>query len=452
MITILGGGLSGVSASYYLGHNNCKVYEKNNYLGGHIYSQNIDGFVWDEGPHVSFTNNVNVQNLLADSVDFAFSEFPVKIANYYRGTWIPHPAQSNLFAVPQELRDKCLNEIIALHKEVERNLNFTNNYEEWLKKAFGETFYEHFSKPYTLKYWSVDPKDLTTDWVGQRVALPDLESVKTGYFSESASQDHYIKKIRYPNKGGFYSYLNKIKKGLNYDLNKNLESINFDYKKIRFEDGSEVNYSKLISTIPLPVLIKKSNAPKIIKEEAEKLSCTSVLIINISADHITSFEYNWMYVYDENMLSTRINFTELLSPNNAPLGKTGIQVEVYFSRFNQLRLSIEEVVSKVKSELIEMKIIRNSSHIIGCNYKIVKWANVLFDHQREESLDKILNFLSTKGLSRNTQDLLPMTNWDDFREQAGSSIFLAGRYSEWKYYWTDDCILRGASLKNSISQ
>ena len=40
-----------------------------------------------------------------------------------------------------------------------------------------------------------------------------------------------------------------------------------------------------------------------------------------------------MYVYDEDKLSVRISFTEKFSPNNAPPGKTGIQVEVYGSEY-----------------------------------------------------------------------------------------------------------------------
>lgn len=69
MYTILGAGLSGISSSFHLGHNNCVVYEKNNYAGGHIHSEIIDGFTWDEGPHVSFTKNEYVKKLLADNVN-----------------------------------------------------------------------------------------------------------------------------------------------------------------------------------------------------------------------------------------------------------------------------------------------------------------------------------------------------------------------------------------------
>ena len=60
MVIVLGAGLAGLSASYHLGHD-CEVYEKNDYCGGHIYSHHINGFTWDEGPHVSFTKHEHVR-------------------------------------------------------------------------------------------------------------------------------------------------------------------------------------------------------------------------------------------------------------------------------------------------------------------------------------------------------------------------------------------------------
>ena len=107
-ITILGAGLSGISTSFHIGHEKCVIFEKNNYPGGHIHSDFIEGFTWDEGPHVSFTKDEYVKKLFENNVDGEFLEYPVKTTNYYKGNWIPHPAQSNLWAIPYELRKKCL--------------------------------------------------------------------------------------------------------------------------------------------------------------------------------------------------------------------------------------------------------------------------------------------------------------------------------------------------------
>ena len=100
-ITILGAGASGLSCSFHLGHQNCDIFERNSFSGGHIYSHNRDGCIWDEGPHVSFTQHQYVKDLFEESVEGNFLEYEVNLSNYYKGNWIPHPAQSNLWAFPQ---------------------------------------------------------------------------------------------------------------------------------------------------------------------------------------------------------------------------------------------------------------------------------------------------------------------------------------------------------------
>ncbi|WP_026903752.1 protoporphyrinogen/coproporphyrinogen oxidase [Pedobacter glucosidilyticus] len=444
MYTILGAGLSGISASYHLGHEDCIVFEKNNYLGGHIHSEQINGFTWDEGPHVSFTKDEYVRELLADNVSQEFLEYPVETANYYHGNWIPHPSQSNLFALPEKLRAECLSDFLKTRNQL--NNAIPKNYEEWLKLAFGEKFYQEFPRAYTEKYWTVRPALLSTDWVGERVFYPNIEDVKNGAIGPLSNQTHYISKIRYPKKGGYFAYTNKLRTGLNVKLNKELTNISFKDKKLSFKDGSVHHYKKLISTIPLPLLIKKSDAPIEIKEASEKLSCSSLLLINITANHKTLKSYNWMYVYDEDKLSTRINCTELLSPENAPIGKTGIQVEVYFSKYKPINQSFDTIAEKVMAELIEMGILKNKATVIDYHTKWVKWANVIFDHDRQDALNEILDYLSQYGLQRNEQDLLPMTNWTNYKAPKEADLYIAGRFAEWKYYWTDDCILRGKNI------
>ncbi len=73
-VTILGAGISGLTTSFHVGHENCVIYESKSHYGGHIWSESRDGFTWDDGPHVSFTNNEYVRKVLAESVDQQFEE------------------------------------------------------------------------------------------------------------------------------------------------------------------------------------------------------------------------------------------------------------------------------------------------------------------------------------------------------------------------------------------
>ena len=452
-VIILGAGLAGISTSFHAGHPRCHLFEKNFYPGGHIRTEFLDGFTWDEGPHISFTKYAYVKDLFANNVDGDFLEYPVETMNYYCGHWVPHPAQSNLYAVPQPLRDRCVEDFLKTRKTLADDYK-PEDYGDWLRFAFGQTFAETFPSAYTRKYWTTDPGNLSTDWVGERVFFPSVDDVTQGAQGPLPEQTHYIKKIRYPKRGGYMAYANRMVEGSNIHHHHELTRISFAEKRLYFSNEKQVSFDKLVSTLPLPVLIQRSDAPLSIQEAATRLSCSSLLIVNVAAAHETSRPDNWIYVYDEDKYSTRINCTELLSPHNAPTGKTGIQVEVYASKYRPLTESHEKIAASVCDELIEMGVIKHRSAIESVHTKWVPWANVIFDHHRREALDTIFSWLELHGLTREDDDLMPITDWDKKLAAASAveaqSLFLAGRYAEWKYYWTDDCVLQGLNIAKRL--
>jgi protoporphyrinogen oxidase len=442
MFTILGAGLSGLSSSYHLGHARCIIFEQKSHAGGHSFTHNTQSCMWDEGPHVSFTENDYVRKLFEESVNNDFNEFPALISNYYQGHWIPHPAQSNLFAVPKNIRESCWKDFV-----IARNSVYTDspkNYHQWLIQAFGHQFTRIFSEPYTKKYWTMTSADMSTDWIGNRVFYPNIKDVFNGLTSQGKELNHYVKNVRYPKNGGYFSYANKMLEGANIKFNHEVEKIDLSQKKILFKNGSEYIYDKLISTIPLPLFVGLAGAPKVILDAADKLNCTSVLLVNVVATHQTKKPYHWTYVYDEKKLSTRINCLELLSRNSVPEGKTGIQVEVYESRHSPLRYSEDEVAEIVCNELIEMGFI---DKVESCHTMHIKYANIIFDLQRRNSQDLIFSWLENFGLIRDQEDLDPMTRWSKNSETVNhGDLMLAGRFGQWKYFWSDDCILRGHQI------
>ncbi|RYY01110.1 MAG: hypothetical protein EOO53_19580 [Gammaproteobacteria bacterium] len=447
--TILGAGLSGISTSYHLGHDNCVVFEAKEHSGGHIHSQQINGFTWDEGPHVSFTKHQYVKELFAKSVEQDFLEYPVFPTNYYKGHWIPHPAQSNLWAVPEPLRSQCLQDFLSTRKDSSEKPEIAD-YRQWLVAAFGNAFTDNFPEAYTKKYWTVPSEELTTDWVGGRVFYPDVEGVKKGFEGPQEVSTHYITSIRYPAHGGYHRYASLMEKGMNLHHGKKVKGINLEKKEISFEDGSIHSYQRLISTLPLPNFITYCGAPVGIQEAAKALSCSELLILNFEVAHLPTRSEQWMYIYDEEMYSTRINFTDLLSPNNAPSGKCGIQVEVYFSKYKPLTVTVEDIKRQVTEELLQMKLIKSKDYVERVHTQWIPFANVIFDQSYRSSINTVLDWLSTHGLVREEDDDSPLTNWETKGQQSLGKLILAGRFGEWKYYWTDDCVLRGKYISDAM--
>ena len=70
-VAILGSGMAGCGAAHQLAAEGVSslMFDKNTHAGGHTASHHHDGFVFDEGPHISFTKNERVRALLADNVE-----------------------------------------------------------------------------------------------------------------------------------------------------------------------------------------------------------------------------------------------------------------------------------------------------------------------------------------------------------------------------------------------
>ena len=450
-ILILGGGLSGISTSFHAGHERCLILEKNNYLLGHIASKKARGFTWDEGPHVSFTKSPYIKSIFEKAVNEEFFEFEAKISNYYKGSWIDHPAQVNLHQVSEPLRSKCVTSFL---KQSEDEINDApNSYYDWLVKSFGNEFTNTFANVYTKKYWTLHAKEMGTDWLGSRIYRPSQLDFLEGSRHKIDKQTHYFKKFRYPKSGGFEKYASLLEKNSNFNLEEEVYEIDLSKKTVKTKTGETYTYNTLINTMPLPIFLNRCLQTKEkLSEEINLLDCSKLFLINIEVPAPRKRSDNWIYVYDENLLSTRINFIESLSINNTPEGYSGIQVEVYINGKNKLESTKSELGSLILDEMVTMGLI-DAKILPDCKYSIVEvpWANVIFNLTTKQSLEKIWNELTQWGLVREAQDTNPISDWEKEKKQKTlGSLIMNGRFGQWKYFWTDDCILRGKQIGDII--
>ena len=450
MDIVLGAGLAGLSAAYHIGHKQCVLLEKSARPFGRVHSECRNGFIWDEGPHVSFTKSDYVKELFKESVCGAYKEFEAKIGNFYQGHWIDHPAQSNFFQIPEPLRSQCLQSFLET-RETANQGDPSTDYATWLSAAFGSCFATHFPEVYTRKYWTVESQDLTTDWIGNRVFLPSVEDVVAGARAPADRTTHYIQNVCYPLSGGYESFARMFTQGADIRLNREVVSVDLVEKCVQCSSGETFPFTRLVSTIPLPAFVRlcRQASPEAL-EAARALSCSQLLLVECEIPHQARRPENLFYVYDEDKHATRINFTEKLSSENAPWGHSGIQVEVYFSRHKPLPASPQEIAEKVMDELVEMGLIDGTldKKALRYSWRIIEWANVIFTHQTRQSLSILYDWLALYGLKRHgDRDLNPITDWNrqEQRKDTGS-IVLAGRFGAWKYYWSDDCVLNGRYL------
>ncbi|MEO6276837.1 FAD-dependent oxidoreductase [Roseateles sp.] len=462
MNIIIGAGLAGLSCSYHLGHEGWLVLEQGASAFGHASSLRQSGFTWDQGPHVSFTKHEYVRELFVQAVGGEFEEFPVCVSNYFQGTWINHPAQTALFQVPEPLRTECLQSF--LHSRSLAGEPDPINYAQWLDAAFGSTFAKTFPAAYTRKYWTVEPAALSTDWLGGRVLKPDVDAVLAGSKGPMPHSTHYINTVRYPRRGGYQSFAKSMAKDARIRFGSRVVRVDLDQRSVWLADGECMKYQALINTIPLPDFINACiNVPLNVRDAARALSCTQLLMVNVGVHGVSPRPEHWIYVYDEDKISTRLSFTDKLAKNNAPgPGWTGVQAEVYFSRYKPLLTDPSSIGARVHEELVEMGVLPSETlaQVVSgqgnITTSIAPWANVIFLHDTKAALDEIWQWLAKYGLVREQDDTHPLTDWTRGnaveRNRSAASLSMAGRFGQWKYFWSDDCVMRGRQLANSLQK
>lgn len=178
-IVILGTGMAALGAATRLAAEErpSVLYDANSYPGGHTATFDVGGgFLFDDGPHVSFTKDEQFADRLAANVDGRFEQVAARINNYWRGSWITHPVQMHLHGLPTDLVVDILRDFVAAQSGQPE----VRDYEAWLRAAYGDTFAETFPMVYGHKYHTTTMDQLTTDWLGPRMYRPSFDEILRG--------------------------------------------------------------------------------------------------------------------------------------------------------------------------------------------------------------------------------------------------------------------------------
>jgi len=420
-IVVLGTGMAGFGAAFRLHAEGIApvMYDKNSYHGGHTASFRYDsGFLFDIGPHISFTKDSRIQDLFADSVDQHYETIQINLNNYWRGYWPLHPVQLHLQGLPEDVIVKVVTDFVEERQALERPVK---NYADWLLASFGRTFAESFPMQYTRKYHTTTAENMSTDWLGPRIYRPSLEEVLRGALSTSAPQVHYITHFRYPSNGGFTSYLTKFVPMGSLKLNHELIAIDPRTRHVSFSNGTVASYDALISSVPLPDLVRMiKDTPSDVVAAAETLACSTCVLVNIGVNRQDLSSAHMTYFYDEDICFTRLGFPHMLSASNALPGTGSIQAEIYFSRkYKPFTGSPEDWIDPVIRDLRRCGLLREDDQILCRKAMLLPYANVIFDLERAAALKTVHGYLDDLGIA------------------------YCGRYGDWGYMWTDESFKSG---------
>ena len=399
------------------------MFDKGTHPGGHTKTYLYPGgWTFDDGPHVSFTSDARIQDILADQIDGDYNAVPTGVNNYWQGHWIKHPAQCNLYGLPVDLVVACIEGF------VEASSALISNYEDWLYATYGRVFADTFPMPYTRKVHTTDARNLTADWMGPRMYRPSLDEVLRGALSRDTPEVHYIDRFRYPIAGGFYSYLSPLHKTSDLRMEHDLVRLSPVEKVLHFASGQQESYAHLVSSIPLPVLVPMiDGTPPEVIEASAALAATSCVIVNVGIDREEDSGYSWTYYYDEDFIVTRLSYPHRYAQSNVPAGCAAFQCEIYFSdKYRPMTEPAESYIEPAIEDLRRCGLITPEDEILLSDAKLSPHAGIIFDHDRPSALRVVHDYLDELG------------------------IRYCGRFGDWDYLWTDDSFISGERAAQSV--
>ena len=305
------------------------------------------------------------------------------------------------------------------------------NFEEFIYKVWGKGIAKHFAVPYNKKLWAVPLTEMETSWLGGRVPLPDLAEMIDGALKPVPKPMGPNARFGYPLRGGFQALMDGFLPHLENapELNVEVAAVSARDHTVTLSSGETVPYEFLISTMPLPLLVRAlgDEAHTAVKQAAAGLRYVSVRCVNLGIGRENLTEKHWIY-YPEDTVFHRIFVQGNASPFCNPPGGFGLTCEITYSEYKPLPADGEALVQRCIDDCRRVGIFTEADPVWVANIVDMPHAYVVYDHARAGNVQVIRDWL------------------------LAHDIVLAGRYSEWEYYNSDHAFLAGKKAADRVEE
>jgi protoporphyrinogen oxidase len=434
-IGIMGGGLSGISLAYFLQKkdrvDSIDILEKESEPGGLCRSFNVNGLFYDIGPHVIFSKDKAmlelIMNLLVDNKN------KIKRSNkiYYKNKFIKYPFENDLLTLTEDEREYCLNTF--LHNPHENVA--AENLLQFFLKTFGEGITNIYLKPYNEKIWKLDLSLMDTQ-MADRIPQPSREDIIKS--AKGLSTEGYLHQLYfyYPKEGGINSLVKAFMNQFNHKVRviegssiNALQKIN-DKWKISTDKGFHGEYDWVVSTIPVQILtaLYQYNIPKEIRNAVDGLKSNSIMItvINVKKDNLgNNFA---VMVPDKNVVFHRVSKLNLLGNGyETEDNSTNLLTEITYARDSLIdKMSQRDIEGKIIEGLENTGFIDSREDIIFVESKRFEYAYVIYDLEYKKNMALIRRYFDKQGIK------------------------LCGRFGEYEYLNMDAVIKHAGDLSEKI--
>ena|SRR5208337_2243034 len=421
-IGILGGGISGLTLQRFLRHPS-EVLEKEPESGGLCRTFWKDGFGYDVGGHILFSKHQHVTDLvnrlLGDNINHCRRANKI----LFKGRSVKYPFENDLGSLEKQ---DCYNCLIDYLKN---DFPEPANLEEWGYRAFGRSIAEKYFLPYNRKIWKTEPREMGLDWVG-RVPRPPLEDVvKSALSIETEGYTHQLH-FRYPLHGGFESLVKAMTADVSrVHRNSPVRSIRKNENGWTVVAGQTMwQFDHLVLAMPIHEAIRcLGDVPVEVVDAVRSLRYNAIRVSLIAVNNESLLDRSAIYIPDSTVAPHRVCFMGFFSPNMVRPGTSSLVAETTVQSGDATdRLSDGEFLDRVIGDLARVGILREQDVIVRDTRRF-EYAYPVHDRAHGKNTQVVRDYFTAIGI-----DLL-------------------GRFAEFDYINSDECIRRALVLAEKLN-
>jgi protoporphyrinogen oxidase len=430
-LVILGGGVTGLAASYV---SDAPVYEQSFRPGGicgsyymvphgmqKFHRPTSDGECYRfevGGGHWIFSQDAEVLRFIEQFTPI--KTYKRKAAVFFaenQSRLVPYPLQYHLHHLDKTLVADIVQELSSTEDEsVTASLTMKN----WLLEQFGTTLCEQFFFPFHEHYTAGLYADLAPQ--DSYKTPPDRQRILRG-LSQDEDLVGYNSSFRYPLEG-LDAFVSKLGEQCKIQYNARSVRIDKEHKIVFFADGSEVPYELLLSTLPLRTTLEQCG----IVLDTRPDPYTSVLVLNIGAERgLHCPDAHWIYV---------------------PHSRTGFHRVGFYSNVDSHFLPMSERSEKKKVALYVERSYREGNRPDGEETRV--YTSAVINELQEWGIIGAIEIADVSWVEYAYTWSWPHSDWQTQAIHALETydIYPVGRYARWMFQGIADSIRDGILAGN----
>ena len=412
MDIIIGAGVSGLSYAMFSPNTDYRIFEAEDQVGGYCKTTVRNGYVWDYSGHFFHFRDKDIEKLIESYLsdeDIITVEKQTQIK--YKNKLVDYPFQQNIHQLSKPEFIDCLYDLFQATD------GQYVNFEQMLYCKFGKSIANKFLIPYNSKLYACDLNTLDKDAMGRFFPYAAKEEIIRNF--KQSNNRTYNASFVYPKKGAI-QYIKAIVSHVDSSkilLNTNVIDIDLSTHTLRTANGEIFQYSRLISTIPFPMLLRLCHC----SFDEDIYSWNQVLVFNLGfAKQGQELRNHWIYFPEKKYCFYRVGFYS----NILQQDKMSLYVELGFNQYE--KVCPEQYLERVINDLKKADILSEDNSLV--DYEAIL-MNPAYVHIKQQSIADVQR--QKKMLAQH-------------------DVYSIGRYGSWTYCSIEDNIKEAQSLAQSF--